>query len=270
IINCWDENVIIEFGKSTKAMGRYSYLSLKTATDDLVANKIHGLVTCPIDKNNIQSSSFNFPGHTEFLASRCGVSEPLMLMISDDLKVAVVTGHIPIKDIAGKITSDLILKKINLLSESLNKDFGNSTPKIAVLGLNPHAGDKGTLGEEEITTIIPAINSAKEDGLEVSGPFSADGFFGSQQYKECDAILAMYHDQGLIPFKAFTYNTGVNFTAALPIVRTSPDHGTALEIAGKNSASELSFHCAIVKAVEVVKARRLFKSIRAETTVAES
>ncbi|NQY68059.1 MAG: 4-hydroxythreonine-4-phosphate dehydrogenase PdxA [Flavobacteriales bacterium] len=257
VIECWEEKVTIEYGKSTKEMGNYSYLSLSAATNQLVEKQIEALITCPINKNNIQSDNFNYPGHTEYLAHMGGDKEPLMLMTSKDLSIAVVTGHIPVTEIATKITKDLIIKKAELLSTCLEQDFGINKPNIAILGLNPHAGDNGTLGKEEITTISPAIAELINKGINVEGPFPADGLFGSGAFKKYDGILAMYHDQGLIPFKALTFNSGVNFTAALPFVRTSPDHGTAFEIAGKNQASELSFHCAILKAVDAVKARRL-------------
>lgn len=218
------------------------------------------LVTGPIHKHNIQSPEFNFPGHTEYLGSKLG-GEPLMLLCSDDLKVAVVTGHVPVKDIAQKITTDKVYNKINQLYKSMVKDFGIRKPKIAVLGLNPHAGDNGVIGNEDKDSILPAVQKASNENKLVFGPYSADGFFGNGTYKQFDAVLAMYHDQGLIPFKSISFGNGVNYTAGLEYVRTSPDHGTGFDIAGKNMANEDSFKKALYMSIDIFKTRKLHAEI---------
>jgi 4-hydroxythreonine-4-phosphate dehydrogenase len=257
---CYDEEVNIEMGKMTDIGGKYAYLSLEKATQALTEKNIDVLVTAPINKSNIQSEQFQFVGHTEYLASKLN-GEALMLLCSDNgLRVAVATGHIPLKDVASKISTDIVSKKITQLHESLVKDFGIRKPKIAVLGLNPHAGDNGTIGKEDTDILVPAIEKTKVNGL-VYGPYAADGFFGAGTYKQFDGILAMYHDQGLVPFKTLSFNEGVNFTAGLSAVRTSPDHGTAYDIAGKNIANEQSFKKAIYQAVDIFKNRNLFAEI---------
>jgi 4-hydroxythreonine-4-phosphate dehydrogenase len=256
MINCWEEDVKIELGETTETGGKYAFISLERATNDLIAGQIDALVTAPINKHNIQSDSFNFPGHTEYLQERAGGQDSLMFLVSDDLRVGVVTGHVPVSEIASKISQESIISKLKLMNDSLKKDFWVRKPKIAVLGLNPHAGDNGLIGNEEQTTIIPAIEQAKASGLLVIGPYAADGFFANGAYKNFDAVLAMYHDQGLIPFKHIAFENGVNFTAGLNIVRTSPDHGTAYDIAGKNLASEISFREALFTAIHIVKCRR--------------
>jgi len=259
---CYDEEVNIEMGKSTEVGGKYAFLSLEKATEALVNKNINALVTAPINKSNIQNENFKFVGHTEYLGSKLG-GDPLMLMCSDNgLRVAVVTGHIPVRDIASKITIESVSKKISQLHESLIKDFGVRKPKIAVLGLNPHAGDNGTIGSEDNEIIIPAIRKTNISGM-VNGPYSADGFFGNGTYKQYDGVLAMYHDQGLIPFKTLAFNEGVNFTAGLSAVRTSPDHGTAYEIAGKNIANDQSFKKALYAAIDIYKNRTLHSEISA-------
>jgi 4-hydroxythreonine-4-phosphate dehydrogenase len=255
IINVYDEEVNIELGKQTADGGKYALKSLQAAVSALEQGKIQVLVTAPINKENIQSPDFNFPGHTEYLDEKFGDGNSLMFLISDTLRVAVVTGHIPVKNIVQELTTEKILKKIQTLHKSLTQDFSIRTPKIAVLGLNPHAGDNGVIGDEEQTIIIPAINKAKEEGLLVYGPYPADGFFGNGTYKNFDGVLAMYHDQGLIPFKTISFGAGVNFTAGLSVVRTSPDHGTAYDIAGKNIASEESFRKAIYSAIDIYHTR---------------
>ncbi len=262
MIDCWEEDVQIEFGKSTENGGKYAFVSLEAATKDLVDGKIDALVTAPINKDNIQSESFDFSGHTEFLASKAD-GEALMLMTNENLKVGMMTGHVPIKNVANQITVDKIFGKLKILNRSLIQDFGINGPKIAVLGLNPHAGDNGLLGSEENDIIIPAINNAKSIGLNVFGPYPADGFFGSGSYKKFDAVLAMYHDQGLIPFKTLAFSNGINYTAGLNIIRTSPDHGVAYDIAGKNIANEQSFRSAIYLAIDVVKTRKMDEEINA-------
>lgn len=259
---CYEEEVTIDIGKPSETAGRYAFSSLQKATEALAANQIQALVTAPIDKNTIQSPEFKFAGHTEYLGEKLG-GEPLMLMCSDNgLRVAVATGHIPVKEISSKISVDMIAKKIVQLQQTLIKDFGIRKPKIAVLGLNPHAGDNGVIGKEDKDIIIPAIQKANTNGL-VFGPYAADGFFGNGTYKQFDGILAMYHDQGLIPFKTLSFGEGVNFTAGLNAVRTSPDHGTAYDIAGKNKADEQSFKKALYMAIDVCKNRQLYSEISA-------
>lgn len=257
---CYEEEVNIEMGKPTELSGKYALLSLEKATQALLNNQIDVLVTGPIHKHNIQSPEFNFPGHTEYLGAKLG-GEPLMLLCSDELKVAVVTGHIPVKDVASKISTEKVYQKINQLHKSLKEDFGIRKPKIAVLGLNPHAGDNGVIGTEDKDIIIPAVQKAFNENKMVYGPYSADGFFGNGTYKKFDGILAMYHDQGLVPFKTLSFNNGVNYTAGLNYVRTSPDHGTGYDIAGKNIANETSFKKAIYTAIDVYKNRNLFREI---------
>jgi 4-hydroxythreonine-4-phosphate dehydrogenase len=257
---CYEEEVNIEMGKSSDIGGKYAYLSLEKATQALKENKIDVLVTAPINKSTIQSDNFKFIGHTEYLGSKFE-GQPLMLMCSESgLRIALVTGHVSIKEVVSKLSIDVVTEKINQLHQSLIKDFGIRKPKIAVLGLNPHAGDNGAIGNEDKEIIIPAIEKIKIDGL-VYGPYAADGFFGNSVYKQFDAVLAMYHDQGLIPFKTLAFNEGVNYTAGLNVVRTSPDHGTAFEIAGKNVASEQSFKKAIYTAIDIFKNRMLYNEI---------
>jgi len=261
IVNCMDENVRVELGKSTEYGGQGALLALHAAIADLKAGKIDVLVTAPINKANIQSQSFSFPGHTEFLANEFGVKSVLMLMVSDTMKVGVVTGHIPIAEVPKNITVDDILNKLRLLNETLIKDFAIRRPRIAVLGLNPHAGDSGVIGNEEETIIMPAIKQANDEGIVAMGPYPADGFFGSDRFTRFDAILAMYHDQGLSPFKVINFDAGVNYTAGLPIVRTSPDHGTAYDLAGHNLANPNSFRQAVYLAIDIFRNRQLHKEI---------
>ncbi|WP_316817892.1 4-hydroxythreonine-4-phosphate dehydrogenase PdxA [Pedobacter nyackensis] len=256
LINCWEEDVKIDLGTSNETGGKYALLSLQKATDALLKGEIDALVTAPINKHNIQSENFKFPGHTEFLQEQSNSADVLMFMISEDIRVGVVTGHIPVKDIAQSITKEKIVKKLVMMNESLKKDFWIEKPKIAVLGLNPHAGDNGLLGNEEADIIVPAIQEAFDKGVICFGPYPADGFFGNGSHKQFDAVLAMYHDQGLIPFKTIAFGTGVNFSAGLKIVRTSPDHGTGYDIAGKNLADPSSFIEAVFAATHIVKNRR--------------
>lgn len=263
IINCIDENIRVELGKSTAQAGESSYLALKTAVDDLKNEHIDALVTGPINKQNIQSDNFRYSGHTEYLKDIFGVDDVLMLMVSEYMKVGVVAGHVPISKLSEYITTQRVLSKIRTLNQSLQKDFSIRKPKIAVIGLNPHAGDEGLLGDEEQKVIIPAINEAKKFNTLAFGPFPADGFFGSGAFTKYDGILAMYHDQGLIPFKTISRDEGVNYTAGLPVVRTSPAHGTAYEIAGKNEASHSSFRNAIYLAIDIIKNRKLYDEINA-------
>ena len=260
LLECWKEEVDINFGVSNNDGGKYALLSLESAAKDLFDGHIDALVTAPINKDNIQSEEFEFTGHTEYLANKFE-GESLMLLVSENLKVGLATNHLPINSVANALTADSIFSKLKILNNTLTKDFCNTNPRIAVLGLNPHAGDNGLIGKEEQEMIIPAINNAKSIGINAFGPYAADGFFGSSNYKKFDAVLAMYHDQGLIPFKALSFGEGVNFTAGLNIIRTSPDHGVAYDIAGKNIASEHSFRDAIYSACDIYKNRLLAAEI---------
>jgi 4-hydroxythreonine-4-phosphate dehydrogenase len=261
VINCIDDNIRVELGKLTLSAGESSLMALERATDDLKQGMIDVLVTAPINKENIQSEKFNFPGHTEFLARKFNTTAYLMLMVSETMKVGLVTTHLPVAKVAENITSDAIVSKLKIISESLKQDFAVIRPRIAVLGLNPHAGDNGLLGNEENDVIIPAIERAKNDGIIAMGPYSSDGFFGSEDYRKFDAILAMYHDQGLIPFKLASFESGVNYTAGLPVVRTSPAHGTAFPIAGEGKASPDSFRQALYLAIDIFKNRQMHKEM---------
>jgi 4-hydroxythreonine-4-phosphate dehydrogenase len=261
MINCLDDNVRVELGKSTPQGGEAALKSLDKALEDLKAGKINVLVTAPIDKHNIQSEKFLFPGHTEYLKSKFGVEEALMFMIGESLKIGIVTGHVPLSKVSGLITTDSVLKKIRLMNQSLQYDFAIRKPRIAVMGLNPHAGDNSLLGKEEEESITPAIQKAQQEGILAFGPFPADGFFGAGSFKSFDAILAMYHDQGMAPFKAISFDTGVNFTAGLPAVRTSPVHGTAFAIAGKGEATENSFRQALYLACDIFRNRQIYNEI---------
>lgn len=262
---CYEEEVIIEMGKPTPAGGKYAAISLEKACDALKEGQVDVLVTAPINKHTIQSENFKFPGHTEYLASKFGFEKgAMMLMCSDDLRVGLVTGHSPISKVASLITTERVYDKIVQLAKTLLQDFVIRKPKIAVLGLNPHAGDNGTIGTEDNEIILPAIEKARnENNIQVYGPYAADGFFGSGNYTKFDAVLAMYHDQGLVPFKALSFNNGVNFTAGLPVVRTSPDHGTGYDIAGKNIASEDSFRKAVYLAIDIFRNRNSYKELSA-------
>lgn len=256
MLNCWPEEIPFVVGNETAEGGKYARESLNKATQFLKEGKIDALVTAPIHKNNIQSSDFNFPGHTEYLQHHFGKEGALMILMNDKLRVALVTGHIPVSEVASKISTAGILAKLDTLNHSLKTDFDIPKPKIAVLGLNPHAGDNGLIGNEEGEIITPAIEKANEKGILAVGPFPADGFFGSHKYEHYDAVLAMYHDQGLVPFKALSFGSGVNFTAGLEIVRTSPDHGTGFDIAGKGIANEQSFREAVYSAIDIYRIRQ--------------
>ncbi|MGM0612920.1 MAG: 4-hydroxythreonine-4-phosphate dehydrogenase PdxA [Bacteroidota bacterium] len=255
IINVYDEEARIDLGKCTDIGGKLSLISLQAATSDLKQDRFDALVTAPINKQNIQSEDFHFPGHTEYLAQEFDTSDVLMIMVSDQMRIGVVTGHTPLSDVPGMITQKLIMQKLESMNNSLKRDFGIPKPRIAVMGLNPHASDDGLLGKEEQEVIIPAINQAFDKGILAFGPYPADGFFGTLQFRKYDGILAMYHDQGLVPFKTLSFDNGVNFTAGLPIVRTSPGHGTGYDIAGKNEASPASFREAVLLATEIYKNR---------------
>lgn len=266
VINCInDQNLEVQPGKVTPEAGKLAFESLKRAVADLKAGKIDALVTAPINKHNIQNDEFKFPGHTEYLASEFEIEDVLMFMVSERLKIGVVTGHIPIEQVKTRINKELIIKKIEQIQTSLKRDFSIQRPRIALLGLNPHAGENGLLGNEEKEIIQPALNEVKKKGSIVFGPFPADGFFGTAAWKQYDAVLAMYHDQGLMPFKMLAFENGVNFTAALPKVRTSPDHGTAYDIAGKNEADESSMIHAIYTAVDVAKNREELRELEANS-----
>lgn len=255
VMNCWQEMIEINMGQETSEGGRAALLALQKAAQHLQDGTIHGLVTAPINKNNIQSDEFRFPGHTEFLTEAFGVKDSLMLLCSENLRVGVVSGHIPLKDVSEQITPERLRSKILILEKTLHNDFGIGKPRIAVLGLNPHAGEGGLLGSEEQDVIIPTIMELKEKGKLIFGPYPADGFFGNGQYKKFDGILAMYHDQGLIPFKTMAFESGVNYSAGLPVVRTSPDHGTAYDICGQGIASEESLREAIYLACDIIRRR---------------
>jgi len=261
IINCVDEEIRVELGKSTPEAGEASLLALQAAVRDLKSGDIDVVVTAPINKENIQSDQFKFPGHTEFFANEFAAKNFMMLMVDEQLKVGVVTGHIPVQQVPQSLTKEKILTNIRILHKTVLEDFSIRKPRIAVLGLNPHAGDQGVIGSEDQDIIKPAIKQASEEGIIAMGPFAADGFFGSGDYKKFDAVLAMYHDQGLIPFKLLAFESGVNFTAGLPVIRTSPGHGTAYDIAGKGVASEDSFRNAIYLAIDVFASRKQFKEL---------
>jgi 4-hydroxythreonine-4-phosphate dehydrogenase len=261
LINCLGDEVRVELGRSTREAGDASLASLEHAVDDLVKGKIDVLVTGPIDKNNIQSDRFTFTGHTDYLKAKVNGSDVLMLMICESMKLGLVTEHLPLRDVAGAITPQLIMRKLKLLNRSLLQDFAVRGPRIAVLSLNPHAGDGGLLGTEEQEIIIPAIARANDEGILAFGPFSADGFFGSGHFSKFDAVLAMYHDQGLGAFKALAFDTGVNFSAGLSVIRTSPVHGTAYDIAGKNEASGNSMRQAIYTACDIFRNRQMYNEI---------
>lgn len=254
IYNCWEEDVIINPGQLNETGGKYAVKSLLAAANALKEGHIQGLVTAPIHKKNVQSAEFNFTGHTPFLKETAKANDVLMLLYADNLRVALVTEHVPVKSIAQNITREAILSKLNLLHQSLRRDFGIDKPKIAVLGLNPHAGDEGLVGNEEEQIIKPALKEAKQNML-VFGPYSADAFFARKSYLQFDAVLAMYHDQGLIPFKTIAVGEGVNFTAGLSFVRTSPDHGTAFDIAGKSKADITSFVTSVFECVDIINRR---------------
>lgn len=261
LINCWEEDVQVVLGEKNANGGVYALKSLEAAAADLKDQKIDVLVTAPINKDCVRDAGFEFPGHTEYLANISGTNEVLMFMVAEGLRVGVVTGHIPLRKVAESITKEAVEHKLRLMIKSLQEDFLIQKPKIAVLGLNPHAGDRGTLGNEEMDIINPVILKLRDEGELVYGSYSSDGFFGSSNLKNFDAILSMYHDQGLTGFKSISFDEGVNFTAGLSIVRTSPDHGTAYDIAGKGIASERSFRNAYFLACDVYDKRLIYKEM---------
>lgn len=261
VFNCWEEEVAIMPGQLNELGGKYALLSLQQATQALKDGHIQGLVTAPIHKKNIQSPEFNYSGHTPYFKAFFNVPDVVMLMVAENMRVAVVTEHVPVAEVAKYITRENILGKLKILHSSLQKDFGVDKPKIAVLGLNPHAGDEGLIGNEEETIIKPAIKDAKHSMM-VFGPYSADAFFARGQYEKFDAVLAMYHDQGLIPFKSLALGEGVNYTAGLPVTRTSPDHGTAFDIAGKGKADNSSFLAATFECIEIIRKKIGYADMR--------
>lgn len=262
IVNCLSDNVYVEPGKSTPESAQAAIRSLECAVRDIKAGDIDVLVTAPINKRAMDAEGFGNTGHTEYLQKEFGVEDVTMFMVSDQLKIGVVTGHIPLKDVSAAITQEKILSKLRLMSASLRRDFGVIEPKIGVLGLNPHCGDGGLLGDEEEKVILPAVRAAADEGILAFGPYSADGYFGQGTYARFDATLAMYHDQGLAPFKAIAFQDGVNFTAGLPIVRTSPDHGTAFELAGRDMADPQSMMSSIYTAIDIFRKRAAFDELR--------
>lgn len=256
VYNCWEEDVAIQPGQLTELAGKYAVKSLITAATALKEKKIQGLVTAPIHKKNVQSEEFAFTGHTPFLKYFFEARDVLMLMIAENMRVGLVTEHVSIQEVAAHISGEAIYSKLSILKDSLVKDFGIDKPKIAVLALNPHAGDEGLIGKEEETFITPCINEFRDDNnVIIMGPYSADAFFARGQHEKFDAVLAMYHDQGLIPFKSLANGEGTNFTAGLPAVRTSPDHGTAFDIAGKNKADPASFISSIFQCIDIYRQR---------------
>ena len=263
IVNCLPDSTFAEPGQATPESAKSAIKSLETAIRELKEGKIDVLVTGPINKKAMSNEGFGFPGHTEFIQNSFGVKDVTMLMVSHRLKLGVVTGHIPLKDVAAQITEEKILSKLRLMNEALKKDFVVDQPRIAVLSLNPHSGDGGLLGTEEQDIIIPAIRKATEEGILAFGPFSPDGYFGLSHYENFDATLAMYHDQGLSPFKALSFEDGVNYTAGLPVIRTSPDHGTAFEMAGRDEADPRSMRAAIFTAIDIYRNRKAWEELQA-------
>lgn len=268
VLNVWKESVTIEFGKTDNEVGKYAIRSFFAATKALKENKIDVLLTAPINKYNIQSDKFNFPGHTNYLAKEFNETA-LMFMIHDNLRVGLLTDHVPVNEVSTHLNEALIFNKVKIVNETLKQDFRIEKPKIAVLGLNPHAGDNGVIGKEDDEIIKPALKKIFDSGVLVFGPYSADSFFGSNQYKQYDAVLAVYHDQGLIPFKTMSFGNGVNYTAGLSKIRTSPDHGTAFDIAGKNIANEDSFRQALYLAIDVFKNRNEYKELTNNSLIAK-
>jgi len=260
ILNLWNEEVPINLGKPTEQSGKFAFKSLQIATKSLSDGFIDVLVTAPINKDNIQSEDFKFPGHTEYLESNLE-GESLMILMANKLRIGLITGHIPVSQVSEAITPGIIKKKVEILHRTLVQDFAISKPKIAILGLNPHCGDHGVIGNEDDEIVRPTIANIQEKGMLVYGPYAADSFFGSENYKNFDAILAMYHDQGLAPFKTLSFGEGVNYTAGLNKIRTSPDHGTAYELAGKKMANISSFKEAVFSAIQIFRTREEYKSL---------
>lgn len=260
ILNCWSENVNITLGEITEEGGKYAILSLEKAFQDLKNGDIDAVVTAPIHKQAMAKADFGYPGHTEFITQYLDVEDSLMCMVRDDLRVGLVTNHLPVKEVSSAISKNLLKRKINIMNQMLVRDFGLEKPLIAILGLNPHAGDGGVIGDEDEKIVRPAVIECKKGGNLVFGPFAADGFFGSGEYKKYDGILAMYHDQGLVPFKLMSFGKGVNFTAGLPVVRTSPDHGTGFDIVGQSLADPQSIRQALYLAIDTIRNRKRYKT----------
>ena len=264
IVNCLPDNLQIEPGQTTADGAKAAILSLEKAVEEIKAGHLDAIVTAPFNKYLVNEETFKYAGHTEYLVSQFGAEDGLMFLCSEQMKVGVVTNHLPLGKVSESLTIEKILGKIRLMHESLCRDFNIIRPKIAVLGLNPHAGDGGLLGREELEIICPAIKKANEENILAFGPYSPDGFFGNNLQNNYDAVLAMYHDQGLIPFKALSFDCGVNYTAGLTLVRTSPDHGTAYELAGKNEANAMPMISSIYAAIDIVRNRRLYEEMRAD------
>lgn len=262
LVNCLPDSVFAEPGQPSTEGARAAVTSLERAVKDIKDNLIDVLVTAPINKRGMNQTGFNFTGHTEYLQNQFGADEVMMFMVSDQLKVGVVTGHIPLREVPGRITKEAILAKLRIMKRTLQMDFGVVEPTIAVLGLNPHCGDGGLIGDEEQNIILPAVQAAQKEGIQAFGPYSPDGFFGLGHYSRFDATLAMYHDQGLAPFKSISFADGVNFTAGLPIVRTSPDHGTGYDLAGRDEADPRSMMQSIYTAIDIFRRRLQFLETR--------
>lgn len=260
VINLTNDEVKIDIGKSTEVAGQLSRQALDAACSDLKAGNVDVLVTAPINKKNIQSDSFDFPGHTEYLSTKFEANS-LMMMVCDRIRIGIVTNHLSIREVPDAISRELLMQKIQIMHDSLKRDFGIPMPKIAVLALNPHAGDNGVIGSEDQTIVKPTVDEASSKGILAYGPYPSDGFFGSSEFSKFDGVLALYHDQGLIPFKLMSFTEGVNYTAGLPIIRTSPAHGTAYDIAGKDQASEQSFRSAVYLACNILKNRKEYDEL---------
>lgn len=267
VLNCLSDSTYAEPGGPGEEAAKSAIISIERAVEDIKNGLVDTLVTSPINKKSMSAQGFPFPGHTEYLIDSFGVDDAEMLMVSDRIKLAVVTGHIPLREVADSISEEKILRKLRLLKESLELDFSVDNPKIGVLSLNPHSGDGGLLGSEEQDIIIPALRRASEDGIQAYGPFSPDGYFGLGHYQKFDATLAMYHDQGLSPFKTIAFSDGVNFTAGLPIVRTSPDHGTAYEMAGRDLADPSSMRSAIYTSIDILRRRMANQALREDKMI---
>ena len=262
LVNCLPDNIYAEPGQSTPDSAKAAIKSLETAVKDLKNGQIDVLVTAPINKRAMNAEGFSNTGHTDYLQKEFGADDVTMIMVRDQIKIGVVTGHIPLRDVPGSISKESILRKLRIMKASLQRDFGVADPKIAVLGLNPHCGDGGLLGDEEQNIILPAVQEAMQEGIQAFGPYSPDGFFGLGNYSRFDATLAMYHDQGLAPFKALAFSDGVNYTAGLPIVRTSPDHGTAYDMAGRDEADPRSMMSAIYTAIDIFRKRLQYDTLQ--------
>ncbi len=264
VLNLTPDEVKIDMGKSTEVAGQLARQSLEMACQDLKDGKVDVVVTAPINKKNIQSAEFDFPGHTEYFSDRFE-ADSLMMMVCDKIRIGIMTNHLPLQAVPAAVTRELLLEKIQLMYASLRRDFGITMPKIAVLALDPHAGDNGVIGTQDLQVVKPAIDEAQQNGILAYGPFPSDGFFGSSEFNKYDGVLALYHDQGLIPFKLMSFTDGVNFTAGLPIVRTSPAHGTAYPLAGKGMANEQSFRSAVYLACNIFRNRLEYDELTADS-----